>query len=364
MPTADEVRNGADDPKGRADRIDQYLILLRFQILAAIGGSLIFLYALRFWSCGDFLRIFSVGILVAAAALTAGFLVGFIFAIPRMGPEKQASDPSTTATEGEQVDPGGQESNPVTPNSNLVEISDWLTKIIVGLGLVELNKIPSALGSLSYYAGISMRPAQCPASGSCADFISSGQAAALTIMVFYFALGFLIGYIWTRLYFQRDLGRQLQKLQQDKKVTDSIMNAEAFMNEGKFDEALKEINKALKKNSRDGRAILTKGRILKRQAMEPGVSPEDSAKLLNQALDFANQAIALLPGKAEPIYNKACYQARLGMHTTEILSNLRAAFALNPGLRRTASEDRDLLDSLEQDADFRQLVGLPALPAA
>jgi tetratricopeptide (TPR) repeat protein len=247
------------------------------------------------------------------------------------------------------------------PNSNLVEISDWLTKIIVGLGLVELNKIPSALGGLSYYAGIGMRPAQCPPGGPCADFVSSGQAAALTIMIFYFALGFLCGYIWTRLYFQRDLSKQLQKLQQDKKVTDSIMNAEALMNEGKFEEALREIDKAIKKNPRDGRAILTKGRIVKRQAMEPGVSPEDKARLLNQALGFANQAIVLLPGKAEPIYNKACYQARLGLSKSEILSSLEGAFRLNPGLKRIAAGDDDLLDSLRQDADFRQLVGLPPL---
>jgi tetratricopeptide (TPR) repeat protein len=354
MPNPDDGSGNADGANNNTDAIDQYRILLRLQILLAIGCLLIFLYALHFRGSHEVLRIFGVGILVAAAALMAGFLLGFVFGIPSLSPKMPGPQPSTEEG-GSPIVSSGQPSNSVRSNTNLIEISDWLTKIIVGVGLVELSKIPAKLGELSYYVGIGLRPAQCDGHTACFDSAVSGQAAALAIMIFYFAAGFLFGYIWTRLHFEKDLENQLRKLQEYKKVTDSILSAEAFVNEGKLDEALKEINKAIKKNRRDGRAILTKGRILKRQAMEPGVAEADKTRLLNQALDFANQAIALLPGKAEPIYNKACYQALLGLEKDQILANLSSAFRLNPGLRRTASGDPDRA-RFAQDTDFRQLV--------
>jgi len=355
MPNPDDGSSSADNGNGGNDVTDQYKILLRFQILLAIGCFLIFLYSWHFRAGGDLLRIFGVGILVAAAALMSGFLLGFIFGIPSLSPKMSVSGPSEDSS-GNPSESTPQQSNSIKSNTNLIEISDWLTKIIVGVGLVELNKIPSRLGELSYYVGIGLRPAQCGGQAACTDYIGSGQAAALAIMIFYFALGFLFGYIWTRLYFERDLENQLRNLQQYKKDTDSILKAEAFINEGKYDEALKEINKVIKKNPRDGRAVLTKGRILKRQAMEFPERDPRRIKLLNQALDFANQSVALLPGKAEPIYNKACYQALLDIDQAETLNTLRAAFALNPGLRHTASGDDDLI-SLRQNADFKSLTG-------
>jgi hypothetical protein len=76
---------------------------------------------------------------------------------------------------------------------------------------------------------------------------------------------------------------------------------------------------------------------------------------------YANRSISLLPGKAEPIYNKACYQALLGLDRNEVLNNLKAAFRLNPALKQIAATDTDL-DSMRQNADFNQLVA-PDRPA-
>jgi tetratricopeptide (TPR) repeat protein len=202
-----------------------------------------------------------------------------------------------------------------------------------------------------------LRPAQCDGLASCADFIGSGQAAGLAIIVFYFTLGFMLGYVWTRLYFQRDLAGLVENLQLDKRVTDLIMLAEAFVKEGELDEAMESIDQALKNNPLDGRAVLTKGRILKCKAMK--LEKPEKDKLLNQALDYASRAIALLPGKGEPIYNKACYQALLGFDRfdrNEVLGNLKSAFRLNPALRGIARGDDDL-KSLSNDDDFVKITG-------
>jgi len=343
-------------PFDQADRsaegpVDRYRLLLRLQILAAIGCLLIFTYSLRFWATGDLLRILGTGVLVAGAALLSGFLFGFIFGIPRVGGEK-ATTRTANGPNGTNAGTSEANLNHITTNSNLVEISDWLTKILVGVGLVELSSFPRRLGELSHYLGIGLRPAFC-GGGACADFATGGEAVGLAIVVFYFTLGFLWGYVWTLLYFQRDLGGLVEKLERNKRVTDLIMLAEASINEGRLDEAMESIDQALENDPKDGRAVLTKGRILKRQAMN--VENPQRKTLLSRALDCANQAIALLPGAGEPIYNKACYQALLNFDKDETLNTLKTAFRLNPGLRTIAGGDDDLT-SLRDVPEFARLI--------
>jgi hypothetical protein len=323
-------------------------ILLLIQVLAVAGGGLIVLYALCFGPTGEVLRIAGVGVLVGAAALAAGVLTGFIFGIPREGSPKKAGDQDSSTSDGQ--------TNPITSNSNLVEISDWLTKIIVGVGLVELNKIPAKLGAISYYVGRSLQPAQCCGAPACSDLILSGQSVALAVMIFYFALGFLWGYIWTRTSFQSDLEERYKKLQREKDTVDLIVLAQNSMAAGQLDEAMKWVNKALKNNPKDGRAMLTKGMVFKLQARQPGYKSAEGTRLLNQALSCADRSIDLMPPetKAEPTFNKACYQELLGFDKKEVLATLQAAFELNPRLRKNAKTDEDL-NKLWEDAEFKKL---------
>jgi tetratricopeptide (TPR) repeat protein len=146
----------------------------------------------------------------------------------------------------------------------------------------------------------------------------------------------------------------VDELQREKQGVELILAAEGSMNEGDLDKAMECMDKALEINPQDGSAMMTKARIFKRQATEPG--QPDKEKLLNKAVVLADQAISLLPGKAEPIYNKACYQALLGSSKDDVLANLGSAFRLNPALRGIARDDADL-KSLSQDADFVKLTG-------
>jgi hypothetical protein len=374
--------DGNGESSDKHDDIRRFLIWM--WTLAAIGCLLILLYSLRFSVSGQLFRILGVGMLVAGAALLSGYLLGFIFAIPRGG--GQEGKATAALPEDTQAPNSGTQSGSVPAkhnlfNGNLVEISDWLTKIIVGLGLVELHSIPGELGKLSYYLASGLQPASSAGGASYAEPLISGQAAGLAILIFYFPLGFLLGYVWTMIYLRGDLiqemWREIITLQwrvnqeeqqkntarrQEKAAVDLvpheasvIIPAEALISADQLDEAMASIDEALKSDPQNGLALLTKARILKRQALRRKLPDKD--KLLKQALTYLDQAIALLPDKGEPIYNKACYQALLDPEGLkgEVLENLKSAFDLNPALRQDAKADEDL-GSIRQDADFIKLI--------
>ncbi|MEP6467297.1 MAG: tetratricopeptide repeat protein [Parafilimonas sp.] len=75
-------------------------------------------------------RLFFLFILIAAASYIIGFFLGFLFGIPKRVSDNQMA---------------------YNLNTNLVDISDWLTKIIIGLGLVEIKTIPGYLESIGAY---------------------------------------------------------------------------------------------------------------------------------------------------------------------------------------------------------------------
>ena len=82
----------------------------------------------------------------AAAAVGAG--LGFLFGLPR----SRFADAALTdeqARNGGTSDPAGTTSAHYLTNSNLIKVSDWLTTIIIGIGLVNLAKIGPAVGDLS-----------------------------------------------------------------------------------------------------------------------------------------------------------------------------------------------------------------------
>ena len=87
--------------------------------------------------------------LVGVAAGFAGAFFGFLFGIPRS--VVSATEPDATAGDkrrkvGALV--GNLDPDATQPNTNLEQISDWLTKILVGATLTQLGHIPTALGSL------------------------------------------------------------------------------------------------------------------------------------------------------------------------------------------------------------------------
>jgi len=96
-----------------------------------------------------------------------------------------------------------------TSNTNLEEISDWLTKIIVGLGLTQLAFIPSKIKQIVNYLSIWM--------------IGIPQSIIISILGYFLIFGFFAGYLVTRIYLSKEFAKvedDLRKLDQATKEAD------------------------------------------------------------------------------------------------------------------------------------------------
>ncbi len=117
------------------------------------------------------------------AWLSGGFLFGFIFGIPKV------IAATTSATNPALNDPSQNSSPKLKVNTNLEDISDWLTKVLVGATLTQIVRLPDAIARAAKF--MSFNDATMPYSFNAA------------ILVYYSALGFLSGYILTRMFFAR-----------------------------------------------------------------------------------------------------------------------------------------------------------------
>ncbi|WP_346622095.1 hypothetical protein [Blastococcus montanus] len=126
-------------------------------------------------------------LLVAAAALAVGGLLGFLFGVPKVlsegGSTETPTDPAAPGVHGTVTNAvrGG-----VTANTNLEQISDWLTKILVGVGLVQITQAPGAFGRLV-------------GTVSGAFGLANAELVIGSILLFFAIVGFLDAYLLTRL---------------------------------------------------------------------------------------------------------------------------------------------------------------------
>lgn len=199
-----------------------------YQALAIVAGVImIFIYASRTQGWYTF----GVCTLIAAVALAFGLLFGFLFGIPKAAqedPNKPAPAQPPVGAQQAALQPGAQPdaqaqvgqlpagaqqqvgqqaasqlahaNQPKTPpakstskaNTNLVEISDWLTKMIVGVGLYQLSTLPGKLRSVAgYFATAFGEPAAPP-------------ALVMAILGYFAIFGFLLGYLWARIYLTKE----------------------------------------------------------------------------------------------------------------------------------------------------------------
>ena len=144
----------------------------------------VFGYAFFAWAAGAF---WLQSIVCGLATFIAGALIGFLFGIPRSLASGGSSSDSTAAT-SPGADGPTTSSRMLAVNTNLEQISDWLTKIIVGLGLVNLAKVPDKVNGLATFM---------------APYVGSGPHAnvlALQILLYFSVFGFLSGFISTRIF--------------------------------------------------------------------------------------------------------------------------------------------------------------------
>lgn len=196
---------------------DYNVALRRVVYVAVLGAVVICIYS---WSaawtgCGNFASVCSMGLMAAGAAIVSGGLLGFLFGVPhvREGEASQTKSEvrdNTADPEHENVTSGSSIS--YRPNTSLEQISDWLTKMLVGVGLVEIKVIPDKLKDTARFVARGL------------GNYDGAQAFALTLLIFFSVCGFVFGFLWARLYLKRwfveadqmrVLGKKLDQLEMD-----------------------------------------------------------------------------------------------------------------------------------------------------
>lgn len=141
-------------------------------LILVIGVVIIFIYSIAHGT-DKFLSILSISAIIALTSAIVGAFIGFIFGIPRT--------------------PAAKDSENIGANTNLEEISDWITKIIVGVSLVQLNQLSDGI----YKIGNTLSQGM---GGQPSSFVFS-----VSTMIFYFVGGFFLGYLWSRIYLPKIL---------------------------------------------------------------------------------------------------------------------------------------------------------------
>ncbi len=169
---------------------------------------------------GGWGRMFGASVLIAMAAMLAGGVVGFLFGIPKSGP---VPPPQPAAKDGEIPPPpprGTIEIPGLRRNTNIEEISDWLTKIIVGLGIYELKEIPTHLHRLAWFLAQTYGDKPPYPYG----------VFGVVIAILFSCAGFLVGYLLTVLFMPGALQRadptrrRHEELEQDATVARQLEN--------------------------------------------------------------------------------------------------------------------------------------------
>ena len=136
--------------------------------------------------------------IVAIAALACyaiGSAFGFLFSIPRSAQVENAAATATIAT---------SDRKKIIPrdNTNLEQISDWLVKILIGAGLVQLDKVAGLLQGSAARLGRALmdaRQAADPVRNAAANASDSSEFC-LFLILYFLMLGFLTGYLITKLW--------------------------------------------------------------------------------------------------------------------------------------------------------------------
>lgn len=180
----------------RSPDAETYARVLRYLLLVVAAGIIIvMLDAVRIdhWMEGIVAKAAAAAMLLAGGAFMIGVFLGFLFGFP------SKVDASTAGT-------GRQPLQSPFYNTNLQEIADWLTKVIVGASLVELSKIPPMIMQLGDFVATSV------------NRTSPSPANVVVNLVFFWSCGILYGYLWTRY----DIAATAQRPHHDAKAVEEV----------------------------------------------------------------------------------------------------------------------------------------------
>jgi len=173
---------------------------LRYTLLLTV---MLFILLWFFFGTNKLFAVFTVS-MVMGAYYVSGCVIGFIFAIPKSFQNNQS--PITVDKDGKPA----LTSNPAyKDNTSIEEISDWITKIIVGLSLTQFNRIQEMVAEAAKNIHLTLQQAYCLKGNCDVNFF----VFSYTLIIVYTIAGLACGYLWTRIEFPKVLKRKDQEIQ-------------------------------------------------------------------------------------------------------------------------------------------------------
>lgn len=163
------------------------ILLISKIVLVAITVGIVLVTAHQVFNKNGFL----LPIIWAFGFLMVGGLFGFLYGMPRVLFADEANNSPTKETST--VNKGKTQKRSYQVSSHLERILEWLTTLIVGLTLVQWEKVVSGFNSIARFIS----------EGINAEFPTLNQSFAASIMVYFPLVGFLGAYLITRVYLSR-----------------------------------------------------------------------------------------------------------------------------------------------------------------
>lgn len=326
-----------------------------WQLTAALLGGILALAGFSFAQEG--LKTFVVLFMLSGAAFLVGSLVGFLFGIPKSRTDGPRHSDDTTNNGDQRHKPAdGTSRAKYWDNANLEEVSDWLTKIIVGLGLVQFGSISSYFHSIGATAQPSLK--------------AEGALVLQGSLLYFLVLGFIVFYLWTRIVFygilidvngalqiaKQELGKELDKFGAETLILSAAQAALAESgNQPQREFMARQLRELADKGQLGDQGHVVLGRIYR------------SLSRLHEAIDILSNYIDKHEGEAAPhkgvhtcFYNRSCYYAlSYGKNGDGAMAN-HALSDLQQAMRHSSSPASDA-DFVRGDADFASLRDDPAL---
>jgi hypothetical protein len=323
----------------------------------------------------------AVALVWAFACLIVGNISGFLFGLPKVSAQDAPKDEDTQ----EKKIRLAREKAGLGINTNLEQVSDWLTKILVGLGLVEAKTLLGELRKAGEYIG--------------GPLGTHGKEVATGMIVFFLGLGFISGYLLTRILLSpilqvadtetKGIAEKLNKTtaiaidadEQSKsapelydvldaafgELMDSRKNAGAG-NQGLPEDKARAFLKELERFKENSRWNLNRRLHIQLGVFNRRVGKLDEAiQILKEFVDRKKQAGQDDIHQAAALYNIACYEAvqardlkkagnpkAAASKNTEAMDHLERTVALSPSDGPEARQDNDF-DEIWADERFLKL---------
>ena len=295
-----------------------------------------------------------IGVVIVLTAAAVGALLGFLFAIPRvLTKDDDKTTPAPSASGGAQP--------PVrrllSSNTNLERVSDWLTTMLVGVGLSQLTSINDGLYRFRQF--LTSTTADC-GYGKCGTALIPVLGPFLLILGA--VIGFLLSYIYTRVVLSEVFHDLEKDLIEAPEAAKAVLDAASTLSKDAENPGLKNLISGDQPSVED--ALNVMGNLLYREGGYQQVIDLGGKLSITPARTRAEYWFFLAAAFGQK------YKAELAQQSPNSQSSrdnaidcARRAIAIDPSYRSRLADlaqpgnlDDDL-SALREDRDFRALIG-------